>query len=159
VALSGRDMIGIAFTGSGKTLCFSLPLIMLALEQECKIPFENGEGPFGVILCPSRELARQTLDVIVECTDALAKGGYPRINTILCIGGVNMREQLSNCSNGVHIAVCTPGRLIDLLTRKVISLDVCRYLCMDEADRMVDLGFEENVSRVTVVAQDGRPFS
>lgn len=146
VALSGRDMIGIAFTGSGKTLCFSMPLIMLALEQEVALPFENGEGPFGVILCPSRELARQTYDTIREYIDVLAKDGYPRLGLILCIGGVDMREQFAECPRGLHIAVCTPGRLIDMLTKKKFTLDVCRYLCMDEADRMIDLGFEEDVS-------------
>lgn len=138
-------MIGIAFTGSGKTLCFCLPMIMLCLEQEINIPFEPGEGPFGVVLCPSRELARQTYDTIVEFTDVLVRDGYPRLSTVLCIGGVDMREQFSRCSRGLHMAVCTPGRLIDMLTKKKFSLDVCRYICMDEADRMIDLGFEEDV--------------
>jgi ATP-dependent RNA helicase DDX41 len=64
VALEGRDMIGIAFTGSGKTVTFSLPLVMLALEEEMKVPVIGGEGPFGIILCPSRELARQTFEVV-----------------------------------------------------------------------------------------------
>ncbi|KAJ1480707.1 P-loop containing nucleoside triphosphate hydrolase protein [Baffinella frigidus] len=63
VCLSGRDMIGIAFTGSGKTLVFSLPMIMVALEQERKMPVVRGEGPFGLCINPSRELARQTYDV------------------------------------------------------------------------------------------------
>jgi ATP-dependent RNA helicase DDX41 len=63
VVLSGRDMIGIAFTGSGKTITFCLPLVMLALEEEKRLPLEAGEGPFGMILCPSRELARQTWEV------------------------------------------------------------------------------------------------
>ena len=63
VILSGRDMIGIAFTGSGKTVTFCLPLVMLAIEEEKRLPLEAGEGPFGVILAPSRELARQTWEV------------------------------------------------------------------------------------------------
>ncbi len=62
--LSGRDMIGVAFTGSGKTLVFSLPLIMLAVEAEKKLPFEGGEGPVGMIVCPSRELAEQVLIIV-----------------------------------------------------------------------------------------------
>lgn len=139
-------MIGIAFTGSGKTLCFSIPLIMLALEQEVQLPFEQGEGPYGVILCPSRELARQTYDTIRELTDVLARDGYPWLSTVLCIGGVDMREQFDQCGRGLHIAVCTPGRLIDMLTKKRFTLDVCRYICMDEADRMIDMKFEEDVS-------------
>jgi ATP-dependent RNA helicase DDX41 len=79
VLLSGRDMIGIAFTGSGKTLTFSLPLIMLALDEENKMPLEGGEGPVGIILCPARELAGQTFEVIDEYCKALGEAGYPRI--------------------------------------------------------------------------------
>jgi len=75
VVLSGRDMIGIAFTGSGKTLVFVLPMIMFSLEEEKKMPIIQGEGPFGLIICPSRELARQTYEVTLRYTDALAAGG------------------------------------------------------------------------------------
>lgn len=66
VILSGRDMIGIAFTGSGKTLVFVLPLIMMALQEEIMVPIAAREGPVGLIICPSRELARQTYDVVEE---------------------------------------------------------------------------------------------
>ncbi|EDQ86556.1 uncharacterized protein MONBRDRAFT_10818 [Monosiga brevicollis MX1] len=148
VALSGRDMIGIAFTGSGKTLAFSLPALMLALDQEIKMPFVGGEGPFAIIMAPSRELARQTYDVLIEFTDALAKEGYPQLGIMLCIGGLSMQEVMERCQNGVHIAVCTPGRLIDVLGKKRITLDVCRYFCLDEADRMVDMGFEDDIRTI-----------
>eukprot|EP00045_Choanoeca_perplexa_P006362 m.54131 g.54131 ORF g.54131 m.54131 type:complete len:611 (-) comp13604_c0_seq1:86-1918(-) len=148
VALSGRDMIGIAFTGSGKTLAFSLPAIMLALDQETKLPFVKGEGPFAIIMAPSRELARQTYDVIVEFTVALEKDGYPKLSTMLCIGGVPLGEMMDTCRNGCHIAVCTPGRLIDMLTKQRLNLDVCRYFCLDEADRMVDMGFEDDIRTI-----------
>jgi ATP-dependent RNA helicase DDX41 len=141
-------MIGIAFTGSGKTLAFSLPAIMLALDQEMKLPFVKGEGPFAVIMAPSRELARQTYDVIVEFTVALERDGYPKLSTMLCIGGVQLGEMMDTCRNGCHIAVCTPGRLIDMLTKQRLNLDVCRYFCLDEADRMVDMGFEDDVRHV-----------
>ena len=70
-ALAGRDMIGIAFTGSGKTITFALPLIMLALEEEMKVPLQAGEGPIGMILCPSRELAYQTWQVVSYFTERL----------------------------------------------------------------------------------------
>ena len=70
-ALAGRDMIGIAFTGSGKTIVFALPLIMLALEEELKVPLQAGEGPIGMILCPSRELAYQTWQVVTHFTERL----------------------------------------------------------------------------------------
>ncbi|KAI0653202.1 DEAD-domain-containing protein [Cubamyces menziesii] len=148
-AFSGRDMIGIAFTGSGKTLAFCLPLIMFALEEEARLPFIRGEGPVGVILCPSRELATQTYENILTWTDALAKDGrYPRLNTLLCIGGISMSEQSHVLNKGLHIVVATPGRLIDMLEKKRFTFDNCKYLCMDEADRMIDLGFEEDVRNI-----------
>ncbi|KAI0637294.1 DEAD-domain-containing protein [Trametes polyzona] len=148
-AFSGRDMIGIAFTGSGKTLAFCLPLIMFALEEEARLPFVRGEGPVGVILCPSRELATQTYENILTWTDALAKDGrYPQLNTLLCIGGISMSEQSHVLSKGLHIVVATPGRLIDMLEKKRFTFDNCKYLCMDEADRMIDLGFEEDVRNI-----------
>ncbi|KAH9171532.1 P-loop containing nucleoside triphosphate hydrolase protein [Lactarius sanguifluus] len=149
VAFSGRDMIGIAFTGSGKTLAFCLPLIMLALEDESKLPFIRGEGPIGVVLCPSRELASQTYENVLQWTEALSNSGnYPRLNTLLCMGGISMGEQSHVLSKGIHIVVATPGRLIDMLEKKKINFDSCKYFCMDEADRMVDLGFEDDVRNI-----------
>ncbi|KAH9977229.1 DEAD-box protein abstrakt [Lactifluus volemus] len=149
VAFSGRDMIGIAFTGSGKTLAFCLPLIMLALEDECKLPFVRGEGPVGIILCPSRELASQTYENVLQWTEALSNSGdYPRLNTLLCMGGISMGEQSHVLSKGIHIVVATPGRLIDMLEKKKLNFDSCKFFCMDEADRMVDLGFEDDVRNI-----------
>ena len=148
VALSGRDMIGIAFTGSGKTLVFSLPMIMIALEQERKIPIVKGEGPLGLCINPSRELARQTHDVILEHTEALRAGGYPPLRCLLAMGGIDMREQAECSSMGSHMCVATPGRLMDMLGKKRLSLDLCRYLALDEADRMIDMGFEEEVREI-----------
>ncbi|KAG5341997.1 DEAD-box ATP-dependent RNA helicase 35 [Termitomyces sp. Mn162] len=148
-AFSGRDIIGIAFTGSGKTLAFCLPLIMLALEEEMKMPFIRGEGPVGIILCPSRELANQTYENVVIWCSALSKTGkYPQLNTLLCIGGISMNEQSHVMSKGLHIVVATPGRLIDMLEKRRFTFNNCKYLCMDEADRMIDLGFEDDVRNV-----------
>ncbi|CAN6247185.1 unnamed protein product [Urochloa humidicola] len=148
VVLSGRDMIGIAFTGSGKTLVFVLPLIMVALQEEIIMPIVPGEGPFGMIICPSRELAKQTYDVIEQFLVPLKEAGYPEIRPLLCIGGIDMRTQLDVLKKGVHIVVATPGRLKDLLAKKKMNLDNCRYLTLDEADRLVDLGFEEDIKEV-----------
>ncbi|KAJ3881518.1 P-loop containing nucleoside triphosphate hydrolase protein [Lentinula edodes] len=148
-AFSGRDLIGIAFTGSGKTLAFCLPLIVLALEEETKVPLVRGEGPVGVILCPSRELANQTYENVLTWTSALAKEGrYPPLNTLLCMGGISMSEQSHTMSKGLHIVVATPGRLIDMLEKKKFTFNNCKYLCMDEADRMIDLGFEDDVRNI-----------
>lgn len=142
-------MIGIAFTGSGKTLAFCLPLIMFALEEECRLPFIRGEGPVGVVLCPSRELATQTYENLLVWTAAVAKEGkYPQLNTLLCIGGIAMGEQSHVLNKGLHIVVATPGRLIDMLEKKRFTFDNCKFLCMDEADRMIDLGFEDDVRTI-----------
>ncbi|XP_006563505.1 ATP-dependent RNA helicase abstrakt [Apis mellifera] len=146
--LSGRDMIGIAFTGSGKTLVFVLPIIMFCLEQEVAMPFVRNEGPYGLIICPSRELAKQTYDIIRHYTNSLRQAGCPEIRSCLAIGGVPVSESLEVINKGVHIMVATPGRLMDMLDKKMVKLSVCRYLCMDEADRMIDMGFEEDVRTI-----------
>ncbi|XP_063232990.1 ATP-dependent RNA helicase abstrakt isoform X2 [Bacillus rossius redtenbacheri] len=146
--LSGRDMIGIAFTGSGKTLVFVLPLVMFCLEQEVHLPFIKNEGPYGLIICPSRELAKQTYDIILHYCSCLQRHGSPEIRSCLAIGGIPVSESLEVIQRGVHIMVATPGRLMDMLDKKMVRLDVCRYLCMDEADRMIDMGFEEDVRTI-----------
>ena len=156
VALAGRDMVGIAFTGSGKTMTFALPLVMAALEEEARMPLEGGEGPVGIILAPSRELVRQTYEAVQAFCDALAGPGpggapsaHPRIRAQLIIGGESARDQLDPIrEHGVHCVVASPGRLRDFLKKKSINLDVCRYICLDEADRMLDLGFDEEVGEI-----------
>ncbi|KAK3013313.1 hypothetical protein RJ639_008075 [Escallonia herrerae] len=151
VILSGRDMIGIAFTGSGKTLVFVMPLIMIALQEELMMPLLPGEGPFGLIVCPSRELARQTYEVVEQFLIPMREYGYPELRPLLCIGGVDMRSQLEVVKKGVHIVVATPGRLKDMLAKRKMNLDNCRhvwYLTLDEADRLVDLGFEDDIREV-----------
>ncbi|KAL2518275.1 DEAD-box ATP-dependent RNA helicase 35 [Abeliophyllum distichum] len=148
VILSGRDMIGIAFTGSGKTLVFVFPLIMIALQEEVMMPIAPGERPFGLIICPSRELARQTYEVVEQFLEPMREAGYPELRSLLCIGGVDMKSQLDVVKKGVHIVVATPGRLKDMLAKKKMSLDNCRYLTLDEADRLVDLGFEDDIREV-----------
>ena len=152
VALSGRDMVGIAFTGSGKTLSFSLPLVMAAMEEEARMPLIPGEGPVGIVLAPSRELARQTYEVVMEFCEAIANYGdprYPCVRSQLLIGGESGRDQLQLFRDrGVHCVVATPGRLRDFLKKRSINLDICRYICLDEADRMLDLGFDEEVGEI-----------
>lgn len=146
--LGGRDMIGISYTGSGKTLVFALPIIMFSMEQEIKLRFQSDEGPYGLIICPSRELAKQTCEIVQYYCDALFAAGLPLLRPLLCTGGMQVRDQREAFKRGVHILIATPGRLIDLLNKKTINLELCRYLCMDEADRMIDLGFEEDVRTI-----------
>ncbi len=147
--LSGRDLVGIAFTGSGKTLTFSLPMIMFALEEEVNMPLRGREGPVGLILCPSRELARQTYEVVDYYCKALERGGYPEIRAVLCMGGESNREQVEiGQRRGVHCIVATPGRLNDHLHQKRFNMDICKYFVLDEGDRMLDLGFDEEVHNI-----------
>lgn len=93
VALSGRDMIGIASTGSGKTLTFLLPLVMFSLEQELSMRFDRGEGPYGLIIVPSRELAKQIYDVCIWLFEALAADKFPLLRVGIAIGGMPFRDQ------------------------------------------------------------------
>lgn len=145
-ALAGRDMIGIAFTGSGKTLVFGVPMILTALELEFRAKVQGKEGPFGLIIAPSRELAHQTYEVLEFYTDMLVEHShFPKLRSVLTIGGLSTGTQAQALSRGAHMVVATPGRLNDLLTKKRMTMAQCQYLVMDEADRMIDLGFEEEI--------------
>jgi ATP-dependent RNA helicase DDX41 len=156
---SGRDVIGIAFTGSGKTLTFVLPMLMLALTEEMNCPLERQEGPLGVVLAPSRELARQTLENLEFLTDCLSQSqtlnrqgvlvNYPQIRSTLIIGGEDKRVQTETFQKfGVHCIVATPGRLNDLLKKNQLNMDICKYFALDEGDRMLDMGFDEEVHSI-----------
>jgi hypothetical protein len=93
------------------------------------------------VICPSQDLARQTFDVVEEFTS-----GYPQLRSMLCIRGIDMRSQLEVVKKqGVHIVVATPSQLKDMLAKKEINLDICKYLTLDEADRLLDLGFEDHI--------------
>ncbi|XP_063727108.1 probable ATP-dependent RNA helicase DDX41 [Symsagittifera roscoffensis] len=146
--LSGRDMIGIAHTGSGKSLVFTLPAVLFALEQELNLPFVRGEGPYALIVCPSRELARQLYDLCKFLAESLEQAGHSRLNIALCIGGESVQNQVKNLKYSIHICVATPGRLMHLLNERIMNLHTCRYLCLDEADRMIDMGFEEDIRTI-----------
>ncbi len=112
---------------------------MSALEEEFRMPILPGEGPIGIILAPSRELVRQTYDVVEEfCQEISKTPGYPSLRTQLVIGGESVRDQVATLqSEGIHCMVATPGRLRDILKRKAMRLDNCRFICLDEADRLL----------------------
>lgn len=151
VALSGRDMVGVAFTGSGKTLVFTLPLVLQALQEELRKPLMANEGPFGLLLAPSRELATQTHALCEQLSEALVADGFPALRSMLCIGGMDGRAQLEPLRrSGVHIVVATPGRLKDHLDKGRMNLALCKYVCLDEGDRMLDAsrGFEEELKAI-----------
>eukprot|EP00976_Prorocentrum_cordatum_P098657 1191504-Prorocentrum_minimum.AAC.2 len=104
--LEGRDLIGIAFTGSGKTMAFALPMIMCALQEEMRMPVASNEGPVGLVVCPSRELARQTHEVVDQFVDACNNSGrYNRMRTLLCMGGVDVRQQCEVFEQNLRIKI------------------------------------------------------
>jgi len=137
--LSGRDLIGIAKTGSGKTLAFTLPAIVHILDQA---PLRNNDGPIALVLSPTRELAMQTSQ---ECN----RFGRPcRVNNVCVYGGAPRGRQQQDLERGTHIIIATPGRLIDFLESGVTNLNRVTYLVLDEADRMLDMGFEPQIRKI-----------
>ncbi|KAF7239681.1 ATP-dependent RNA helicase DDX42, partial [Varanus komodoensis] len=132
VALSGRDMIGIAKTGSGKTAAFIWPMLVHIMDQK---ELEPGDGPIAVIVCPTRELCQQ---IHAECKRF---GKAYNLRSVAVYGGGSMWEQAKALQEGAEIVVCTPGRLIDHVKKKATNLQRVTYLVFDEADRMFDMGF------------------
>uniref|UniRef100_A0A7C9DXI7 RNA helicase n=1 Tax=Opuntia streptacantha TaxID=393608 RepID=A0A7C9DXI7_OPUST len=139
IVLSGRDVIGIAKTGSGKTAAFVLPMIVHVMDQP---ELDKGDGPIGVICAPTRELAHQ---IYLEARK-FAKPYGVRISAVY--GGMSKLEQFKELKAGSEIVVATPGRLIDLLKMKALTMRRATYLVLDEADRMFDLGFEPQIRSI-----------
>ncbi|XP_077415372.1 putative ATP-dependent RNA helicase DDX17 isoform X3 [Vanacampus margaritifer] len=139
LALSGRDMVGIAQTGSGKTLSYLLPAIVHINHQ----PYlERGDGPICLVLAPTRELAQQVQQVAYDY------GKSSRIKTTCVYGGAPKGPQIRDLERGVEICIATPGRLIDFLEAGKTNLRRCTYLVLDEADRMLDMGFEPQIRKI-----------
>uniref|UniRef100_A0A3Q3LAX1 ATP-dependent RNA helicase DDX42 n=1 Tax=Labrus bergylta TaxID=56723 RepID=A0A3Q3LAX1_9LABR len=139
IALSGRDMIGIAKTGSGKTAAFIWPMLVHIMDQK---ELEAGDGPIAIIVCPTRELCQQ---IHAECKRF---GKAYSLRSVAVYGGGSMWEQAKALQEGAEIVVCTPGRLIDHVKKKATSLQRVSYLVFDEADRMFDMGFEYQVRSI-----------
>jgi ATP-dependent RNA helicase DDX23/PRP28 len=137
--MQGRDILGVAETGSGKTLAYLLPL----LEHISKLPKFNDEnkadGPYAVILAPTRELALQIEE------EAIKFGDYIGVKCVSAIGGHSIDRQTIKIQDGVEIVIATPFRLIDLLDKRFVVLNQCHYVVLDEADRMIDMNFEPQV--------------
>ncbi|KAG7665426.1 PRP28 [[Candida] subhashii] len=148
LSLSKRDVVGVAETGSGKTLAFLIPLLNYLLSvDENYLKFEHHQGanhnqPLGLILTPTRELAQQITQVANQFGKILG------FNVICIIGGHGYQETINQVENGVHIIVATPGRLVDSIERNIIGLSKCWYFIMDEADRMIDMGFEKDLNTI-----------
>jgi len=135
-ALAGRDVLGRAQTGSGKTLAFGLPV----LSRLAASP--RSTRPRAVVLLPTRELAQQ----VEAALSPLAKA--VRLRVFAVVGGQPINRQIAVLARGVDVLVATPGRLVDLLNRKAVSLDAVSVAVLDEADHMADLGFVPAVTRI-----------
>merc|ERR1719271_1900799 len=139
MALSGRDVVGIAATGSGKTLAFLLPgIVHINAQQELR----PGDGPIVLVIAPTRELAQQ---IMKECKRF---GESSRIKITCVFGGVPKHQQVRDLRGGVEVVICTPGRMIDMLENNYTNLRRVTYLVMDEADRMLDMGFEPQIRKI-----------
>ncbi|XP_041358597.1 probable ATP-dependent RNA helicase DDX43 [Gigantopelta aegis] len=139
ILLQGLDLIGIAQTGTGKTLAFLLPA-MIHIDNQPVPRVERG-GPNVLILAPTRELAQQIQTEINKIS-------YKRIRSVVIYGGGNRREQISVVNKGVEIIVATPGRLNDLIMNNIVNVKSVTYLVLDEADRMLDMGFEPEIRKI-----------
>ncbi|KIW17567.1 pre-mRNA-splicing ATP-dependent RNA helicase prp28 [Exophiala spinifera] len=144
IALQNRDLIGVAVTGSGKTAAFLLPLLVYIAElpRLDEDEWRRNNGPYAIILAPTRELAQQ---IEIEARKFASPLGF---TVVSIVGGHSIEEQAYNLRNGAEIIIATPGRLVDCIDRRIIVLEQCCYVIMDEADRMIDLGFEEPVNRI-----------
>lgn len=139
IVISGRDIIGIAKTGSGKTAAFILPMIVHIMDQP---ELAKEEGPIGVVCAPTRELAHQ---IFLEAKKFSRSCGI-RVSAVY--GGMSKLEQFKELKAGCEIVVATPGRLIDMLKMKALTMQRATYLVLDEADRMFDLGFEPQIRSI-----------
>ncbi len=140
--LEGRDLIGCAQTGTGKTAAFTIPIIELLAGAGSRLAAQGGSGPRALVLAPTRELALQ----IAEAFDTL--GGGHGIRTVVLIGGEPMGPQLNALGKRPAVIVATPGRLFDHVERRTVSLGSLRIVVLDEADRMLDMGFAPQVERI-----------
>ncbi len=133
VLLSGtKDLVGLAMTGTGKTAAFGLPLLQL-IDSKLKYPQ-------ALVVCPTRELCMQIVSEI-----ELFKKFIPAMNVVAVYGGTSISMQIRDLRRGVQIVVATPGRLIDLIERKAINLEQIKYVVLDEADEMLNMGFQDDI--------------
>ncbi|KAH8490605.1 hypothetical protein H0E87_022948 [Populus deltoides] len=140
VALSGRDLLGCAETGSGKTAAFTIPMIQHCLAQP---PVRRGDGPLALVLAPTRELAQQIEKEVKGFSRSLES-----FRTAIVVGGTNIADQRLELRAGVDVIVATPGRLIDHLQQGNTSLLRISFIVLDEADRMLDMGFEPQIREI-----------
>lgn len=143
IGLQNRDIIGVAETGSGKTLAFLIPLLVwITSLPKIERVEDVDQGPYSIILAPTRELAQQIEEETIKFAKMLD------IRTVAVIGGLSREEQGFRLRLGCEIVIATPGRLIDVLENRYLVLSRCTYIVLDEADRMIDMGFEPDVQKI-----------
>jgi len=151
IALAGRNMVGIGQTGSGKTLAFLLPALLHIRKEREKLGSggrRGKTGPTALVLAPTRELAKQIEEVAMEFRRLVG------VNTVCCIGGESRGRQLGQYDKGAELMIATPGRINDFLEAGDMTLDNVGFVVMDEADRMLDMGFEPQVRTVLQATRD-----
>ena len=145
VVLNGHDLLGGAQTGTGKTAAFVLPMLHKLSEGQVAQNKFGGKGIRALVLTPTRELAAQVEESVQTY------GKFLELTSTVIFGGVGMNPQISKVKKGVDILVATPGRLLDLLQQGVLDLGQVQMLVLDEADRMLDMGFIHDVKKVLAV--------
>jgi len=147
IAMSGKDLVGVAATGSGKTLAFILPGIVHINHQT---PVKSGDGPIVVVLAPTRELAQQIQQVATQF------GQSTGLRNVCVYGGESKHTQLQKLRKAPQILIATPGRLLDFLGNGDTNMNRCTYLVLDEADRMLDMGFEPQIRKIIQLIRPDR---
>jgi len=140
IVLGGKDLLGCAQTGTGKTAAFALPILDRLLRS--RAPGEARRPIRALVLAPTRELASQIAEDFQNC------GRYTAVRACVIFGGVSQRRQEQDLARGADILVATPGRLLDLISQRLVSLSRVEVLVLDEADRMLDMGFLNDVKRI-----------
>jgi len=140
IGIKGEDLIGIAQTGTGKTLAFTIPMLQ-------RLSATKGQG---LVLCPTRELAMQVEETLRKV------GGAFGLKTAVIIGGANMHRQVKILKAKPNVIVATPGRLLDHMQQRTVSLNQVGVLVLDEADRMLDMGFEPQIKKILATLPDKR---
>ena len=142
VVLQGRDVMGAAQTGTGKTAAFSLPLLQRLLKHENRSASPARHPVRALVLLPTRELA----DQVAQQVKQYAK--YTNLRSAVVFGGVDIKPQIAELRQGVEVLVATPGRLLDHIESKSCALNQVEYVVLDEADRMLDIGFLPDLQRI-----------
>ena len=149
VVLAGRDVVASAQTGSGKTVAYALPVLaqLITAPAPPAGALARKRTLGALVLVPTRELAVQVAGTLTQLSSQLPQ----KLKVAVVFGGVSLNPQMMNLRSGAHIVVATPGRLLDLITHNALSLATVRTLVMDEADKLLDLGFGEELARIVAL--------